>query len=314
MPNAFRRTVLALSTTIVTVAAPAFAETLVGLTSTNQLLTFDSAAPTNASTPTWITGLGINESIIGIDRRPVSGVLYGLGSQNNLYTLDAASGAATLVASLVADPTDASSPFAGLAGTAFGIDFNPVPDLGMTLPSLRIVSNSGQNLRVNVNGASAGLVTTDTPLGVTPSGTASIVAAAYANNDRNPATGTSLFDIDASADLLYQQINPNGGVLSAIGPLGVDASGVSGFDISGSGLAFAALLDSDTAKSSLYTINLATGVATLTGAFGIGGSTAIAPPLLDLAAAPVPEPGTYALMALGLLGVGFAIRRGRNAS
>lgn len=303
-----RTTALVLSAAAL-IAAPASAETLVGLTSTNQLVTFDSASPGNASTPVSITGVGFNESIIGIDRRPVTGVLYGLSNGNNLYTLDAGTGAATFVASLVADPTDLTSPFAGLSGTAFGIDFNPVPDLGKMLPSLRVVSNTGQNLRINVNGVNAGRVFTDTPLSVTPSGSASIVAAAYTNNDRDPATGTRLFDIDAQADLLYQQTNPNGGVLTAIGPLGAAATGAAGFDISGSGMAFATLLDVDTAKSTLYTIDLVTGAATAVGLFGIGGSVAIAPPVVDLAASPVPEPGTWALMALGLVGVGFAFRR-----
>ena len=55
------------------------------------------------------------------------------------------SGATTFVSVLVAYPLDTTSPFfAGLSGTAFGIDFNPVVD------RLRITSNAGQNLRTNV--------------------------------------------------------------------------------------------------------------------------------------------------------------------
>ena len=41
-------------------------------------------------------------------------------------------------------PLVASTALVALAGTAFGVDFNPRADL------LRIVSNTGQNLRVNL--------------------------------------------------------------------------------------------------------------------------------------------------------------------
>ena len=68
----------------------------------------------------------------------------------------------------------------------------------------------------------------------------------------------------------------------------------------------------DTGKSSFYTIGLGTGAATLIGAFGYGGNTAIAAPLLDIAVTAVPEPGSYALFAAGLLALGFVVRRRRQ--
>lgn len=289
-------------------AAGARAESLVGLTTTNQIVRFDSVAPGMASAPLAITGIGDNERILGIDFRPSTGILYGLGSANNLYTLNADTGAATWIAALVADPTDATTPFAGLLGASFGVDFNPVPDLGMTLPSLRVTSDAGINLRINVNGAAAGRVFTDSTLNGAPG--AQIVGSAYVNNDRNPATGTSLFNIDAASDALYLQNPPNNGTLTKIGDLGVDTIGVVGFDVSTGGSAYTSLTDGLTGKSGLYRIDLQTGAATALGAFGIGGNTAIAPPLLDISA-PVPEPGTYLLMALGLLGVSTVVRRRR---
>ena len=64
-------------------ATPAQAENIVGLTTTNALLTFDSATPGNASTLSAITGLqSVNERILGIDLRPTTGLLYGISSDN----------------------------------------------------------------------------------------------------------------------------------------------------------------------------------------------------------------------------------------
>ena len=285
------------------------AEGLVGLTTANQIVRFDSLAPGMASAPVAVTGIAQNEQILGIDFRPSTGLLYGLGSANNLYTLNADTGAATFVAMLVADPADATDPFDGLVGASFGVDFNPVPDLGMSLPSLRVTSDAGINLRINVNGANAGRVFTDSPLSG-PAG-AQISGSAYINNDRDAATGTSLYDIDAATDALYLQNPPNAGTLTKVGDLGVDTIGVVGFDVSAGGSAYASLTDGLTGKSGLYRIDLQTGAASALGAFGIGGNAAIAPPLLDIAA-PVPEPETYALLALGLAGVAFAARRRRT--
>lgn len=158
------------------------AETLYGLSNTNQLITFDSTSPMNG-TAVQITGLKrVNERLLGLDARPATGLLYTLSKDGNLYTLDAASGQASFVASLGAP----------LAGNNFGVDFNPVPDLGQVNPSLRVISNSGQNLAVNVNGSAAGTVVENGRInGVAPQPT--IVSVAYANNDRNPATGTTLY-------------------------------------------------------------------------------------------------------------------------
>ena len=279
--------------------AAAQAETIIGLTTTNALVTFSSNAPTQSGMAMNITGLvGADERILGIDMRPASGKVYGLGSSGNLYTLNAATGAATFVAALMADPADLVNPYSGLMGSSFGIDFNP------TVDRLRVTSNAGQNLRMNVD---TGLVTTDTNLN---GATSSISASAYSNNDTDPTTATVLYGIDGGSDMMFIQNPPNDGIQVAVGSLGVNTSNVAGFDISGkTGRAYASLTDGDTSKSGLYRIDLATGAATLVGAFGYGGATAFAPPLLDVTVSAVPEPETYALMIAGLLGVGWVSRR-----
>ena len=274
------------------VVAPVQAEAIFGLTTTNALVTFDSATPGFSGPAMNSTGLAnLNESILGIDLRPATGVLYGLSSSGNLYTLNASTGAATFASTLKTT----------LGGTSFGVDFNP------TVDRLRITSSSGQNLRVNVN---TGDVTVDAAL----NGAATeLAASAYTNNDNDPATGTMLFGISSTTDRLYIQSPPNNGTLVDVGALGVNTSSAAGLDISGvTGIAYASLTDVNSLKSSLYTINLSNGTASLIGAFGIGGNTAIAPSLLDISVAAVsavPEPSTYALLFAGLLMVGSIVRR-----
>ena len=264
------------------------AETLVGLTTTNALVRFDSASPTQSGPMMSITGLlGVDERILGIDMRPATGAIYGLGSAGNVYTLNATTGAATFMAGL-------STP---LSGSSFGVDFNPVVD------RLRITSNAGQNLRTNVD---TGAVTVDAMLN---GATASISASAYTNNVAG-ATATTLYGINGVSGMVYMQTPPNNGTQVAVGALGVMASNVAGFDISGAtGTAYASLTDADTAKSGLYTINLGSGAATWIGAFGMAGMTAGAPPLLDITVAAVPEPQTWAMLLGGLGFVGWLARR-----
>jgi len=121
--------------------------TLYGLTTTNRIVTVNTASPVFATSNVGVSGLAAGEQLIGIDRRPKTGVIYGvgkLGTAARLYTVDPATGAATLVATLVAAPTATSGrggPIA-LSGTEFGFDFNPMAD------ALRIVSDTGQNVRV----------------------------------------------------------------------------------------------------------------------------------------------------------------------
>jgi hypothetical protein len=231
------------------------AETIYAVTSTNILLTFDSATP-GTTTSVAIIGLVPSDVIIAIDLRPATGVLYGLGAMSRLYTINPATGAATVVGS--------AGSFT-LSGLTFGFDFNPVPD------RIRVVSDADQNLRLNPNDAS--LTSTDVNLAYA-SGDPNFgqnpteIGVAYSNNVAG-AISTTLYGIDSSLDILVTQNPPNDGTLNTVGPLGVDAGGFVGFDISGvSGTAYASLVVGGVAG--FYTINLATGAATLVGTIGAG--------------------------------------------
>ncbi len=244
--------------------------TLVGLTVHNELLTFDSAAPGTVITSSRVSGLRHGEDLLGIDVRPATGQVFGLGDTGRLYTLDPFTGVATLKARLTADPADTSDPFVRLRGHSFGFDFNPVVD------RLRVTSDLDQNLRIN---ADTGLTTTDGTLAYV-AGDANVgrnpnvAGSAYQNPDNNPATGTTLRGIDTRLDVLVTQIPANDGTLTTVGSLGVHVGGQVGFDIDRDGTAYAALTpdrghDRD---SALYTIDLTTGAATRVGAIG-GNST-----------------------------------------
>lgn len=232
-----------LATSIIGIAIPT-APVAYAVDASNNLHIFDFNNPGTPVTKA-ITNLQASETVFGIDMRPATGQLYALGSTGRIYTLNTSSGAATMVG---------VAPVAILNGTDFGFDFNPVVD------RIRIVSNTGQNLRVNPNDGL--LVATDTSLNP---GTPNVTAAAYINNFAGTAT-TVLYDIDSTTDMLYMQNPPNAGTLVVVGSLGIDVTASNGFDIGGtSNIGYAILTVGGT--SGIYTINTTTGAATLITSF-----------------------------------------------
>ena len=131
---------------------------LYAVTSAGQFVAFDSSDPSTFLVNETVTGLLAGETIEGLDFRPATGELYALGivngpnandSEGRIYTINPATGAATLVG---------AEPFSTTLtdGARYGFDFNPTSD------RIRIVNGSDQNLRVNP--ATGGLVQLDTPL------------------------------------------------------------------------------------------------------------------------------------------------------
>ncbi|MGF6114981.1 hypothetical protein ABIE30_005554 [Janthinobacterium lividum] len=227
-----------------------------GLTDDARIVTFKTATPNTLDANVAITGLAAGERLLGFDIRPKDGLLYGISSAGRIVTIDPATGAATVKATLAADAADASAPYTAIAGTAFGVDFNPVAD------RLRVIGSTGQSLRINVD---TGATTTDGA--VNRAGATPVVTAAAYSNSFAGTTATMLFDIDTASASLALQNPPNDGTLVNVGLLGVAAAGDVGFDIAGgaNGLALAALRTAATGPSSLYRIDLATGAAVLSG-------------------------------------------------
>src|SRR5215510_12331739 len=242
-----------------------FEGTMFAVTVNNTLLNFNPGAPGVINSSRFINGLASGESVVGIDFRPADGRLYALTSASRLYTINPANGFAAPVGASFAP---------ALSGQSFGFDFNPVPD------RIRVVSDGDQNLRLNPNnGAVAGVDTTlayatgDPNAGVNPN----VVGSAYTNNFAG-ATATTLYGIDSSLDALVTQgsvggapTSPNSGQLFTVGMLNVNTTDLVGFDIAPvTNAAFASLTPQGMSASQLYTINLATGAATLVGAIGGG--------------------------------------------
>ncbi|QDA61883.1 DUF4394 domain-containing protein [Hymenobacter jejuensis] len=209
------------------------------------LLVFNPTNP-SAAVSKPITGLATGENIVGLDFRPANGQLYAVAnssSNSRLFTINASSGAATAVATL-------STP---LVGSSFGVDFNPVVD------RIRIVSNTGQNLRVN---PADGIAIVDGSLNP---GSPFVTAAAYENNFAG-TTATNLYTIDSQTDKLYLQNPPNAGTQAAIGDLGVNVEASNGFDIGGTSNNAYALLTVGSATR-LYVVNKSTGAATASNSY-----------------------------------------------
>jgi len=269
-------------------AATANAEAVFGVTQDQTLVSWDSASPMTLNTGVAISGLQQNEQIRGIDFRPADNGLFAVGSFNNLYRINTASGAASLVGSGSFSP--------GMNGSSFGFDFNP------TIDRIRLVSDADQNLVLNPNDGTSTQVTSlfynagDVNEGINPN----IVGSAYTNSFAG-ATTTQLYGIDSGLDVLVTQAN-SAGTLETVGSLGVDVTDILGFDISGdSGMAYAAVQDEMLSRTTFWNIDLMTGDATMIGEVG-GGS-------LISSIAVVPTPGALTLLGMG----GLAAARRRRA-
>lgn len=273
--------------TLVGAAGGAQAELIYGVTQSGFLANWNSTTPGTINAGVAIQGLQSNEKIVGLDFRPATGELYGIGSFSRLYKINAATGFATQVGS----PLSTS-----LNGTNFGFDFNPVVD------RIRVVGDADQNLRLHpdtgavvANDGMLSYVFGDQSFGMDPN----ITHAAYTNNVAG-ATSTTLYGIDSALDMLVIQNPPNAGGLVTVGAIGTDITDIGGFDISGStGIAYAVVLNAQLAKSTFWKINLQTGAGTMIGEIG-GGS-------IITAMSVVPAPS--ALAAFGMLLAGRSRRR-----
>lgn len=239
----------------------------VALASRNQLLTFDTTSPQIILQTARVRGLAPRETLVGIDFRPATGELFGVGTTSRLYRIDAAGGRATAV----------GGPFSpALNGEQVGVDFNPATD------RLRVVTGVDQNLEIDPNTGAATAQTDlafaagDPNAGVDPD----VVALAFSSNTAG-TTSTTLWGLEATTNNLVRVGSPGGtpqppesGQVLTAGPLGVDPPpGTGGFDIvtepgGGGDTAFVVFPVEARQPSQLFSVDLGTGTATTAGEIG----------------------------------------------
>jgi hypothetical protein len=153
------------------------------------------------------------EDLVGIDIRPSTNQLYGLGAFGAMYRIDPVTKATVRFGFHVP-----------INGSRFGFDFNPVVD------RLRIVSDTDINLRVNVDTNNTTIV--DSPLHYGPGqpgatgDNPNVVGIASSDSTTVVPATTTLYGIDVrtNEDRLVIHNPPNSGTLTVVGPLGVNAS------------------------------------------------------------------------------------------
>ncbi len=263
------------------VSAQTISTTVFGLsqttTLTSSLVSFEASTPNILSLNLPVTGIATGQVLVGIDFRPNTGELFGLGynptgTQAQVYRLDRT----TAIATAIGTPLTLNL---GTDPTRIGFDFNP------TVDRLRVTAGNGADFRLNPNNGA--LAFTDGPLayaagdpnfGQTPG----VGSSAYTNSYIG-TTATTLYDLDEANSRLVKQDPPNAGTLVTVGPLGVSTSGatkIADLDIyfnptnqvQTAYMTVATVTSPTAASTAFYTVNLSTGTATSVGTIGAGTS------------------------------------------
>lgn len=240
------------------------------LTSTNNLITFDTDNPGIVRSLVPVSGIAAGQMLSGLDFRPATGELYALGynattGEAQLYTLNATTGAATAIGTTAI----ALKPAMG----KIGFDFNP------TVDRIRVTGSDDSNLRLHpMTGA---IAATDANLAfatgdLNASTNPSVGAVAYTNS-RKGATTTTLYNYDDMLNVITTQNPPNNGTLNTVGKSGIvvnTADPSSDMDIyfnknTGANTAFL-VANTRNNNDNLYMVDLNTGKTSLVGRIGYG--------------------------------------------
>jgi Domain of unknown function (DUF4394) len=224
-------------------------------TDQNQLISFNVRKPDQLLSIRNISGLPAGVSLVGIDFRPKTGDLYGVGSNSVVYRVNPQT--AIAIAENVAPGTPPMDvPFTpALNGTKFGIDFNPAPD------AIRVVSDAQQNMRLAPD---AGTVIGGVADGNLNPGMPQVVGAAYTNSTfsftQPAATAVQLYVLDRAQNQVCLQNPPNAGTLTMCQPLDdVRLGRDTGWDIAGpDDIGYLATNDRR-GRATLYTVDETTG-------------------------------------------------------
>ena len=251
---------LLLAGTLLSLSVPASsqaAQQFYGLDASERLVSFQSDSPSSLRSVRPIGRLAAGERIVGLDVRPATDQLYGVGSQGRVYVINRTTGNARAVGG--------PSPLFPPAATQFGMDFNPLVD------RIRLVSELDSNQRINPD---TGLFTEDANLAYAPGDSGAgenpqVSAIAYTNPFTGPAPDnailSTLYGIDSARNTLVTISPANSGLLQTVGSLGVDVGETNSMDITqdeGNGsIAYASMRPAGASGSRLYRIDLTTGKA-----------------------------------------------------
>ena len=207
-----------------------------------------------------ITGLPAGVSIKGIDFRPASGDLYGLGSDKVVYRINPR----TAIAVPEGKSFDTSPSI--LMGANNGFDFNP------TVDKIRVTSDARENIRLNPDDGT--LLSVDTML--TPADV-QIVGSAYTNSSftafatRPTVTELYAYDVSGAVDRLWIQRPANAGTLIMPQSTGLRLRSSLGFDIAGANnVGWVAGTQQGSSRNRLYRVDVTTGQTKSIGRIGDG--------------------------------------------
>ena len=280
---------------------------MTGLTTTGDLVSFDSATPGTITSTVTLSGITIGDAVVGIDYRPADNVFIGLGYNGaagtaRVYSISAAG---------VATSINSNTLTLGLGLARVTADFNPTANV------IRVVTSAATGNNLRITAAGTGPLAADTDL--TPANTG-IRATAFSRNNAGGGTSgaTTLYEIDGTNNALVTQgsvdfftgsgTSPNTGTISTVAVLvGAVGSTIVGFDIfnapgtaaASAGTAFVAT------STTLSSLNLANGTVTPIGIIGTGLT------IVDIAT--VPEPASMTLCGLAVVTFAGFSRKRRKA-
>lgn len=262
-------------------APHAEADIFSGVTTDNNIVTFDSTSPNIFLTSNPVTGLASGGgNLTNLTYNPADGLYYGLDFAANLYSITG-DGAATQIPT-----TFAPAGFGALA-------YDPVGG------NLVYVSEFAELFSITTSGAVTRLADFTYQAGdPNESQVPAVTAAGF-----DPDFGTPYL-IDYQLDTLVTNLDVNLGSLSTVGPLGLDITSNSALVVDSLGNLFAAL-SADGSSSGFYSIDPFTGTASSLGSLTVALSAISGS---GPGTVPLPEPSSA---VLGLTVLGAALRRRR---
>ncbi len=231
-----------------------------------QLFSFPLGNPADV-TPIGATGNYSN----GLDFFPGTLSLYSFfvgQTTSQLSLVDVTTGLPTAIGEPIPNAGTTPGSFSLTSTLIYGFDFNPTTLQTDNSARIRLVDNTGQNLRLN-NAPAAGATTVasvDGSINIDGTVVQGVTAASYTNSETTRMgavpTPTRLYYVDTFANRLLTSPAANDGTSTPVGPLGADVGFNVGFEIlsvSGFNIGYVTASIGETGIYTLHTVDLQTG-------------------------------------------------------